>query len=389
MRLPTTNIKNHVHLYSFRDSPRIPSRILFLRSFSEIRPLIITHDGSPHVPERELMAIRDRVNRFLQNAVPPSEESILSELQHCEAYAKSIKHVADSQIVHTSLEQSPISTLLSLDEGHKKVGSLLPTTSDQSIEKKIKKQISSFTYGIVTDPKVFITPKILTTYVRIQSLLGHPETIPQVFVLYAFKPVPILGSSSPLQFKSSNPNKLSSAIPLATASMALNAAIKAKDLPLCFDIINNSVGTTAFRRSKIFRRALLPMSGMALMPVAAYSLASHLSTYQDTMESSVATNVTFVGILAYVGFTSTIGFVVVTTANDQMDRITWVTGTPLRERWLREDERAFIDQVAGAWGFQETSRRGEEEGKEWDMLREWVGLKGMILDRVELMEGME
>lgn len=103
----------------------------------------------------------------------------------------------------------------------------------------------------------------------------------------------------------------------------------------------------------------------------------------------MSTQVAFVGIMAYVGFTSTIGFVAITTANDQMDRITWAVGIPLRERWLREDERALIDKVAGAWGFQEISRRGEEEGTEWQTLREWVGLRGMMLDRVELMEGME
>jgi len=103
----------------------------------------------------------------------------------------------------------------------------------------------------------------------------------------------------------------------------------------------------------------------------------------------MATNVAFAGILAYVALTGTIGFVAVTTANDQMDRVTWATGTPLRERWLREEERAMIDRVAGAWGFKEKWRRGEEEGSDWAGLREFTGLRGMVLDRVELMEGME
>ncbi len=103
----------------------------------------------------------------------------------------------------------------------------------------------------------------------------------------------------------------------------------------------------------------------------------------------MATNVAFAGILAYVGFTATIGIVAVTTANDQMDRVTWATGMPLRERWLREEERAALDRVAGAWGFKEPRRRGEEEGGEWEELREFIGRRGMVLDRVELMEGME
>jgi hypothetical protein len=42
-----------------------------------------------------------------------------------------------------------------------------------------------------------------------------------------------------------------------------------------------------------------------------------------------------------------------------------------------------------AWGFKEESRRGEEEGAEWEELKAWVGRRGMVVDRVELMEGME
>lgn len=72
-----------------------------------------------------------------------------------------------------------------------------------------------------------------------------------------------------------------------------------------------------------------------------------------------------------------------------MNRITWAMGTPLRERWQREEERALIDRVAAAWGFQDKNRRGEEEGYDWEALREWVGLRGMVLDRPGLMEGME
>ncbi len=131
------------------------------------------------------------------------------------------------------------------------------------------------------------------------------------------------------------------------------------------------------------------MTGLALAPAAAYSLSSQLAAHQSTMDVSLARGVAFAGILAYVGFTATIGIVAITTANDQMDRVTWAQGMPLRERWLREEERAAIDRVAGAWGFRDVSRRGEEEGEEWEGFKEWVGLRGMVLDSVELMEGME
>jgi hypothetical protein len=155
------------------------------------------------------------------------------------------------------------------------------------------------------------------------------------------------------------------------------------------EIVESTYATKAFRRNKFARKCLIPATGLAVAPIAAYAIASQLSMYQSTMDPATATNIAFAGILAYVGFTATIGVVAVTTANDQMDRVTWSQGTPLRERWIREEERAAIDRIAGAWGFRETWRRGEEEGAEWDALREWIGRKGMILDRTELMEGME
>jgi hypothetical protein len=61
----------------------------------------------------------------------------------------------------------------------------------------------------------------------------------------------------------------------------------------------------------------------------------------------------------------------------------------LRERWLREEERAMIDKVAGAWGFKEPWRRGDESGEDWAALKEFTGLRGMVLDKTSLMEGME
>jgi len=72
-----------------------------------------------------------------------------------------------------------------------------------------------------------------------------------------------------------------------------------------------------------------------------------------------------------------------------MVRVTWVQGTPLRERWIREEERRALDLVAMAWGFEEKERRGFEEGEEWELLREVVERKGMVLDDPALMEGME
>jgi len=106
------------------------------------------------------------------------------------------------------------------------------------------------------------------------------------------------------------------------------------------------------------------------------------------MDQASATGIAFAAILAYVAFTGTIGVVVVTTANDQMRRVTWLPGMPLRQRWLREEERAALDKVACAFGFQEQHRWGEENGPEFQALRNYIFTRSMVLDAVELMPGM-
>jgi len=242
--------------------------------------------------------------------------------------------------------------------------------------------------SIIAHPPVFISPEVLTAYVVLQARLRRPESFPEAFYLYGNKPTPEEGSS-PIKYNTPNPNKAANAIPVLVADCALQSAIETKQLAVSMNIVESAFATKAFRRAKFVRKGLLPATGLAVAPMAAYAVASQLSLYQSTMDSAMATNIAFAGILAYLGFTTTIGVVAVTTANDQMDRITWATGMPLRQRWIREEERAAIDKIAGAWGFRQSWRRGEEEGTDWDALREWVGRKGMILDRVSLLEGME
>lgn len=253
---------------------------------------------------------------------------------------------------------------------------------------KQAKRISLVAYDIVKDPKIFMTSKILATYVKTQSILGQPQSFPHVFDLYASKPIPKLGTS-PIRFKESSPNNPSAAIPLPVAQDALSAAIEAKDLALCLSIIETGVSTPAFRRAKFIRKALFPLSALALSPLAAYTLAWQLCQDADLVDPQVLTNYATAGIIAYVGFTATIGIVAITTANDQMDRITWILGLPLRERWIREEERALTDRIAQAWGIEDREKRGNEEGEEWENLRDWAFRRGMYLDKPELMEGME
>ena len=320
----------------------------------------------------------------------PSEVAVQRALKICENLAESVMVPTEPSDKPHRLEKTPTSNLLSLDELSRApvVSSPKETPLRQPLKGQMADSISSTAYSIVIDPRVFITSGILATYIHTQALLGRPQSFPYILDLYASKPIPQPGRV-PIEYKDANPNRASSAVPLVVAHTALKAAIAAKDLPLCLSIIDTSVCTSAYRRNKILRHAFLPFSGLALAPAAAYVLAAHLAQYQHSMDHQVATNTAFVGILAYLGFTTMIGFVAITTANDQMDRITWATGIPLRERWSREDERALVDQVAGAWGFQDETKRGEEEGGDWEALREWALMRGMVLDKPELMTGME
>jgi hypothetical protein len=333
--------------------------------------------------EQALREVKTTCNALLALKRVPSEKDINYVLGRCEAMAKLLVYEPPSPSLNQT--DGAASVLLSVDDsGSKKIPPhKLPPTFQHMAD-----ELSSLAYAIVKHPPVFITPEALEQYVGIQACLGKPETFPEVFQLYANKPLPEEGSS-PIRYLKQNPKKVANAISVSVAHSALQTAIDAKQLAIAMDIIESSFTTTAFHRAKFVRKGLLPATGLAVAPVAAYTIASQLAILQTTMDSAMATNVAFAGILAYLGFTTTIGVVAVTTANDQMDRVTWAPGVPLRERWMREEERAAIDKVAGAWGFRETWRRGEEEGEDWDALREWVGSKAMMLDRVELMEGME
>ncbi|KAJ2966972.1 hypothetical protein NUW58_g10542 [Xylaria curta] len=286
---------------------------------------------------------------------------------------------------------STASTLLSLDGTAK-----APTQPPQLPEgleysaklRELINKISETAYLIIAHPPVFITPQLLQQYVKVQAKLGKPETIPRVFQLYASKPLPQEGSSPPT-YTEQNPNRASNAIESGVVDAALDIAIEAKNLDAAVGIIENSYGTKAFVRSKLLRHGLLPLGTFAATPLAAYILASNFSGLQQTMDSATATNVAFAGILAYVGFTASIGIGCAHDGNDQMKRVTWAPGMALRKRWIREEERAALDKIACAWGFQESWRQGEEEGADWDALREYIGQKGMMLDRTELMEGMD
>ncbi|KAK5110333.1 hypothetical protein LTR62_006041 [Meristemomyces frigidus] len=244
---------------------------------------------------------------------------------------------------------------------------------------------------LLRHPNVFLTSGILRAYVELQTTLHQPGSLADAFHLYANKPVPTPSSTnSDVIYKDASPSALNAAVDSKTANLALDSALATHDLNLAIDIITTTFATQAFKRAKILQRGLLPASALVILPLGAWTLATQFAqNFQSTMSPGYATGVAFAGTLAYLAHVSTIGYVAITTSNDQMERVTWAQGVPLWERWIREEERAALDRVAVAWGFAEREKRGEEDGEEWGLLKEFAGLRGMVLDRVELMEGME
>lgn len=332
-------------------------------------------------------------DRLLSHPGIPTEQETATALRICGEAADLIMDAAVqpqlSSIDHQS--DTAASTLLSLD-GRRSTAAVEETSSDATAPRlrRVIDQISDAAYIIADEPRVFLTPELLEQYVKIQARLGRPESLPRVLGLYASKPAPVVGAAAggPVTYKQQNPKRPASAVESGVAKAALEATLAAKNLDAAVGVIEHTYAAPAFIRAKLLRQGLLPAFVVVGVPAATYILASKLATLQETMDTTTATSLSFAAILAYIAFTGTIGVVANTTANDQMRRVTWAPGTPLRERWLREEERAALDSVACAFGFREAHRYGEEEGTEFQALREYIMRKGMLLDQVELMEGM-
>lgn len=316
----------------------------------------------------------------------PKAEKIQEALSICEALAKVTVLPDEAPRAPKVSGITPTSDLLGLDAKPNQEQVTIERSKAERV--RLARSVSRLALDIVEAPQIFLTVKHLVTYVNIQSILKKPQSFPAVFDLYANKPVPQPGTS-PVKYKDAKPNAISAAIPLKVAEKALDAAINIKNLPLALSIIDTTVNTTAFRRSKFVSKALLPCVVFACAPLVAYIAGIKMTEISNALDPREFQIVATAGVLAYITFTGTLGFVAVTTANDQMERITWVIGTPLRERWMREEERALVDKVAMAWGFRSKDKRGDEEGQDWQNLRLWSLERGMVLDKPELMEGMQ
>lgn len=330
---------------------------------------------------------RDAAQLHESNFVP-SDESVVQLLQRCHELAETIVH-ADQEKPDTPTKTKGDDVITSLLDLEEKSGSQKPASPKAKLaHPHLPESLCQIAYHLLTDEKVFISPEALTYYTKIHTLLKQAEHFPEIFHLYAYKPVPE-ENSSPIKYHKANPKNVNSAVPTELAHMALDVATEQRNLPLVLAIIDTTFCAPAFHRAKVFKKAAVPLGALATTPAACYAIASWASTLQNTMDASTATGIAFAASLAYVGGVSSIGILAITTANDQMQRVTWLAGVPLRHRWLREEERAALDKVAVKWGFKNQSMWGEEEGEEWESLREFIGMRGMILDKTDLMPGMQ
>lgn len=332
------------------------------------------------------VACESTAMRLLASEQVPDNQDVVDVFLQCEATARSLSPYWDLRDESsTSGEGNAISSLLEMEE---KRGSTTQRHEVEEVLRGLADRVSDIMTQIIKDEKVFISPTALERYVGAQCILNRADHLPEAFHLYANKSIPE-EKSSPPKFHKANPKDVNSAVSAELANQAIDVAIKQKNLPLVLAMIDNTFCAPAFHRAKILRKAAVPLAGLAAAPAACFTLASWASTFQNTMDPSTATGIAFAASLAYVAGTSSIGILAITTANDQMKRVTWLPGVPLRHRWLREEERAALDKVACAWGFQDPYMHGEETGEEWDSLREFLGMRGMILDKTELMEGMQ
>ncbi|CAI7573686.1 unnamed protein product [Penicillium glandicola] len=339
-------------------------------------------------PEAAIKDIARDASAVHQSNAVASNEVVVELLQRCQRVAESlVSRERDQSEGSSKGKGNAISSLLDLEEQTAAKSKGKPQSS-QHPDPRLADSVSEIAIELLKDEKVFISPEALASCTETLTMLRRAEHFPEIFHLYAYKPVPE-ENSSPVKLLKPNPKSVNSAVPAELANKALGVAIAQKNLSLVLAIIDNTFCAPAFHRAKIFKKAGVPIVGLAAAPAACYALASWAATFQNTMDPNVATGIAFAATLAYVGGTSSMGILAITTANDQMERVVWIPGIPLRQRWLREEERAAMDRVAVAWGFKDPYMRGEEVGEEWESLREFIGMRGMILDKTELMEGME
>ena len=251
----------------------------------------------------------------------------------------------------------------------------------------IGRETAKALYTLLEDPKVFISDDSLTIYIRILAALNLPEYSPKIFHLYAHKPVPTPGTS-PIKYTQPWSRNAKYAIHLPLVDAMMDCAILQRDMPLCVSIIDTTVATPQYFAAKFIKTASIPMLGVgALIPIS-WALSQRAAALTPSWEPETFFWMCMAGGGAYLGTMGTLLYITVTTWNDHHKRVRWVPGTPMGKRWFREEERAYFDKMALAWGFQDSHHFGEETGDEWEAFREMLAFKYMDLDRSALLPGM-
>ncbi|KAI9171531.1 hypothetical protein HJFPF1_01017 [Paramyrothecium foliicola] len=344
---------------------------------------ITTPAKSSHgVPDpAELAAlVEDSRNKFLSVDGIPAKQLTTAALQSCLRAATELQPLLKRSQAQANASASRLVAL-----GAERTG--VKNSVDGPLNEAVNR-ISYSAYTIIKHPNVEMTPEFLELYVRIQSHLGRPESLPSVFELFAHKPKPVVKNGE-ITYVPQNPHAAMKAIEVPTTELALHTAIQAKNLDASLGIVEASYCVPAFRRQKLIKHGTTPGIGLASLPFGIFGLSTAYAAYwQNTMDMSTATGIGFAGISGYFLVVGSMGLIAKLSNKDQMRRVTWTPGTPLRYRWMREEERAALDKIACAWGFKEPWRHGEETGPEWEGLKEYLGYRGMLLDRVEFMQGM-
>ncbi|KAF4581081.1 hypothetical protein GQ602_007218 [Ophiocordyceps camponoti-floridani] len=341
----------------------------------------IRHPPPPPQGITELAAAAEASQQKLlsTNSIPTRQQTT-EALRSCHAAASTLH----AKIKRAEAESRASASRLAL-LGAERTGSKLPI--DAKLQEVVNR-VSRAAYTIITNPNIEMKPDFLALYVKIQQQLGRPESLPSVLDLYATKPKPV-SKNGEIRYLSQRPNSISKAVEVEVADLALRTAIEAKHLDSALGIIEASYSKKAFKRHKLLKRATPAALAVSSLPFTIYGLSTAYAIYcQNTMDILTATTMCVMGFSGYFITVGSLGLIAKLSYKDHMKRVTWTPGTPLRYRWLREEERAALDAVACAWGFKEEFRHGEETGADWEGLKEYMGYRQMILDRVEFMQGM-
>ncbi|KAK5091749.1 hypothetical protein LTR05_001934 [Lithohypha guttulata] len=242
-------------------------------------------------------------------------------------------------------------------------------------------------YPLLEDPKVYISERILTFYVEIATTLQLPQYLPKILHLYAHKQIPKPGSH-PIQYSEPWSSTPKYAVPHRLADLAIESAISIRDMPLAISLIDETVATTQFKWAKFIKKAAFPLTLASSVIPLAWTLSSRAARWQISWEEDTFFWMCISGSSAYIGTMGILLYITVTTWNDHHKRVRWIPGTNLWPRWVREEERYYLDRIALAWGYQDVNRHGEETGEEWEALRELLLRRQLELDRSALLPGM-